>query len=515
MKRASLLAATMALAVLSTSGAALSQASEPEFPLYEFAGKWDVGFSNDIVEVDSQANVYIDSYTEDAIQKFDAEGNLLDAWGSKGSIHDMAVDSQDNLYTYGFTWSEDGESRDYYMRKHASDGTLLTEWTPSGTDDGPIAIDPQDNIYVADRKSGRIQKFDPGGTPLKEWSLAVPGVDRIYGPEDIAVDSGGHVYATTYGSGVDAVVKFTNDGSYLDKRTGFRNLDKITLDDQDNLYATDYWGDSVQKFSPDGSFITKWGTEGKGDGQFQGASGVAVDPGGNAYVVDYWNDRVQKFRAVEDTVAPESVAYEYSYYGYDFSGGVHRFNAEFFVTLDGLDQGVGTKEITYEATGAQEIPSTTAAAPVKVAVKTEGKTVFTYSATDRAGNVGQTKTTTMILDKTLPTVTGTVPEAGAERVSRGATISATFSEAMNTDALSRRAFRFYEVKSRDEVPATFSYDEQTDRAILNPKEQLKAGASYRVIIGVRRARDLAYNPLDQNEALAGNQPKKWGFTVEN
>ena len=36
-------------------------------------------------------------------------------------------------------------------------------------------------------------------------------------------------------------------------------------------------------------------TEGKGDGQFQGASGGAVDPGGNAYVVDFWNDRVQKF----------------------------------------------------------------------------------------------------------------------------------------------------------------------------------------------------------------------------
>jgi hypothetical protein len=48
-----------------------------------------------------------------------------------------------------------------------------------------------------------------------------------------------------------------------------------------------------QKFTSDGSFITKWGSNGTGDGQFSYAGSVAVDSSGNVYVADV--DRVQKF----------------------------------------------------------------------------------------------------------------------------------------------------------------------------------------------------------------------------
>ena len=42
-------------------------------------------------------------------------------------------------------------------------------------------------------------------------------------------------------------------------------------------------------------FVTTWGSYGSGDGQFQGAAGVAVDAAGNVYVADDWNHRIQKF----------------------------------------------------------------------------------------------------------------------------------------------------------------------------------------------------------------------------
>src|SRR3546814_13744877 len=44
-----------------------------------------------------------------------------------------------------------------------------------------------------------------------------------------------------------------------------------------------------------GSFITTWGTYGNGEGQFDGAFGVAVDASGNVYVADTYNNRIQKF----------------------------------------------------------------------------------------------------------------------------------------------------------------------------------------------------------------------------
>lgn len=63
----------------------------------------------------------------------------------------------------------------------------------------------------------------------------------------------------------------------------------------------------VQKFTNDGTYVTQWGTTGKGDGQFTGASGLTVDSEGRILVVDSGYDtdadnglyvvRVQKFAA--------------------------------------------------------------------------------------------------------------------------------------------------------------------------------------------------------------------------
>jgi len=44
-----------------------------------------------------------------------------------------------------------------------------------------------------------------------------------------------------------------------------------------------------------GVFVTKWGTEGTGDGQFDEPVGVAVASDGSVYVADAPNGRIQKF----------------------------------------------------------------------------------------------------------------------------------------------------------------------------------------------------------------------------
>ena len=42
-------------------------------------------------------------------------------------------------------------------------------------------------------------------------------------------------------------------------------------------------------------FITKWGSQGSGDGQFNSPRGIEVDTYGNVYVADAGNHRIQKF----------------------------------------------------------------------------------------------------------------------------------------------------------------------------------------------------------------------------
>ena len=51
----------------------------------------------------------------------------------------------------------------------------------------------------------------------------------------------------------------------------------------------------IQKSIAEGAFISTWGTEGTGDGEFILPHGVAVASGGSGYVADSGNHRTQKF----------------------------------------------------------------------------------------------------------------------------------------------------------------------------------------------------------------------------
>ena len=54
-----------------------------------------------------------------------------------------------------------------------------------------------------------------------------------------------------------------------------------------------YW--SSQKFDRDGNFISKFGTEGSGDGQFNMPRDLVINSSDSVYISDGANHRVQLF----------------------------------------------------------------------------------------------------------------------------------------------------------------------------------------------------------------------------
>jgi hypothetical protein len=63
----------------------------------------------------------------------------------------------------------------------------------------------------------------------------------------------------------------------------------------------------VLKFDSEGKFITKWGSFGKGDGQFQDPEHLAVDSEGNVYISDRKRDDIQKFTPISSETSNQSV----------------------------------------------------------------------------------------------------------------------------------------------------------------------------------------------------------------
>jgi sugar lactone lactonase YvrE len=69
----------------------------------------------------------------------------------------------------------------------------------------------------------------------------------------------------------------------------------IVLDPKGNLWVVDQDNDRVQKFSADGQYLSSFGSSGVGDGQFDRPTSIAIDPKGNLWVTDAGNNRIQKF----------------------------------------------------------------------------------------------------------------------------------------------------------------------------------------------------------------------------
>jgi DNA-binding beta-propeller fold protein YncE len=79
----------------------------------------------------------------------------------------------------------------------------------------------------------------------------------------------------------------------------------VAVDSSGNVYVTDFNNHRIQKFTADGEFLAQWGSQGSGEGQLFFPRGVAVDTSGNVYVADPGNSRIQKFGiATADTTPP-------------------------------------------------------------------------------------------------------------------------------------------------------------------------------------------------------------------
>lgn len=241
-----------------------------------------------------------------------ASVTFLVKWGTEGEGDGqfefpigVAVDKAGNVYV--------ADASNDRIQKFSSHGAFLDKWGSQGEGDGQfswptnVAVDSKSNVYVVDTGNYRIQKFSPEGAFLAKWGAQGSGDGQF---EFFSAENGAHgaVTADTEGNVYVAdtenhrIQSFSPEGTFLAKwgtlgdRDGqFKYPVGVTVDLKGNVYVTDKGNSRVQKFTPQGAFLAAWGSWGEGDGKFNEPRGVAVDVSGNVYVADSFNDRIQKF----------------------------------------------------------------------------------------------------------------------------------------------------------------------------------------------------------------------------
>ena len=166
------------------------------------------------------------------------------------------------------------------------------------------------------------------------------------------------------------------------------------------------------------------------------------------------------------------------------------------VTITGADTLSGVASITYSASGAQTIATTTVAGVTAAPVITaNGTTTVSFTATDKAGNVSTTGTFTVKLDKTAPTVSSTQAPAAIPPGWNKTNVTVTITGA---DAVSTVASITYSAIGSNPIAA-----------------QTVAGATAVAIISLEGTTTLSYTATDAagNVSATGTQIVRLDMTA--
>lgn len=133
-----------------------------------------------------------------------------------------------------------------------------------------VKVDRNDNIWVADKGSDMVIRFNPVGR-----------VTLVLGRKAEASDENAH--------------PLEHPRPPLPAINGlFRQVTDMTWDSDGNTYISDgYVNSRVAKYDRDGNFVTSYGEPGNGPLQFSTPHSIAADRDNNIYVADRGNGRIQ------------------------------------------------------------------------------------------------------------------------------------------------------------------------------------------------------------------------------
>ena len=135
-----------------------------------------------------------------------------------------------------------------------------------------VAVDSEGRICLFHREKHPILCFDADGRFVRSWGDETIGIAhgmRIDRDDNLWVTDIGHHLVLKFnltGKLLLALGKTDDPGNRADQ---FNKPTDIAFDSKGNIYVSDGYGNNrIMKFSADGKFLKKWGSAGKGPGQF-------------------------------------------------------------------------------------------------------------------------------------------------------------------------------------------------------------------------------------------------------
>jgi DNA-binding beta-propeller fold protein YncE len=194
-----------------------------------------------------------------------------------GEVTGVAVNSKGHVFVFsrGNTTGPAFAASAAQLLEFAADGQFIREigknlyaWSFAHA----VRIDKDDNIWVIDKGSDMIIRFNPEGRVTMVFGRKQEASDEETGPLKHPVPP-----------------LSAEDGR-------FRQPTDVTFDPEGDIFISDgYINSRVAKADKNGNWIKSWGNRGNKPGEFNTPHNIAADAKGNIYVADRGNRRIQVF----------------------------------------------------------------------------------------------------------------------------------------------------------------------------------------------------------------------------
>ena len=194
-----------------------------------------------------------------------------------GEASGVAVNSKGHIFVFsrGGNPGPAYAARAAQLLEFAPNGQFIREigrdlyaWSFAHT----VRVDKEDNIWVADKGSDMVIKFNPAGRVVLTIGRKQEASDEDTAP-------------------------LKHPKPPLPAEDGrFRQVTDMTWDPAGNTFISDgYINSRIAKVDRNGKWLKSWGERGSKAGEFNTPHSIAADAKGNIYVADRFNRRIQVF----------------------------------------------------------------------------------------------------------------------------------------------------------------------------------------------------------------------------
>ncbi|HZT03749.1 MAG TPA: NHL repeat-containing protein [Steroidobacteraceae bacterium] len=161
-----------------------------------------------------------------------------------------------------------------------------------------MAFDAQGDIYLVDtdhKHRSRILKLSQAGKKLADWRVFTDGPGSDNGPNGIAIDGRGNIYAPD--GAAQRVLKLSPTGKVIQifgpMKGSFKYV-HVAVGADGDVYVVEPEQNAIEKLSPDGKRLARWHRErGSGADQWREPQTISIGKDNTLVLLDWGNDRIE------------------------------------------------------------------------------------------------------------------------------------------------------------------------------------------------------------------------------